>query len=127
VSIDNRSFVKAVRKIAADDPAHIYEPPEVHEGGNECVYVEKNDKGVLVGSCLIGRALVALGVHPKDLPPQDGFQNIASVVLDDLKLDLSLPVREWADGVQGEQDAGNPFGTAVRIADEKVPEIKRFG
>lgn len=115
MKIDAKEFVDAVRRIASENPDKVYE--ETDEG---CVYVEEDpDTGELVGSCLIGCALISIGIPAEDLDLDETeiFYNLIG------RLGLELPpgVAEWANFVQRRQDSGQPWGESVRDADKEHP------
>ncbi|WP_280350411.1 hypothetical protein [Nocardia abscessus] len=119
MKIDVKAFVAAVRKRAADNPDKVYQPVEMDEGGESCVYVERDhETGELVGSCLIGCALVDIGVPAERLDyVQMSFSTLNSVA----EFGIPVTVADWAQGAQIEQDRGTTWGESVKIADELYP------
>lgn len=109
-------FVSAVRAEAALNPDKVYEKPEDSES---CLYVEPGPDGKLVGSCLLGCALVRLGVNPERIAWPHGVP--FWTVNETLELGLSQQVRNWASRVQFEQDSGIDWGMSVQKADEYGP------
>ena len=109
-------FVAAVRAEAALNPDKVYEKPEDSES---CVYVEPGPDGKLVGSCLLGCALVRLGVNPERMAWKSGVA--FATVNETLELGLSGPVWSWANWAQYEQDSGTDWGMSVQKADEHRP------
>jgi hypothetical protein len=81
------------------------------------VYVERDEDDALVGSCLIGCALIDAGVTPEALDV--GEFGIGALVKEGV---LSLPpnVLGWAAEIQMNQDIGFQWGRAVDIADTIV-------
>lgn len=123
MGIDAKAFVETIRGIAARHPEKVYSLPTEYdeESGQdidrECQYVEYDKHDDLVGSCLLGHALLALGVEPQKLDVVTmGFVDLEK------KLDLGLPsaVVTWAVTVQDEQDDFKPWGVAVELADAAV-------
>lgn len=118
MKIDSIEFVKTVRKIAAENPDKVYKPiprdPHDPTEGTMCVYVEPDEYGSLVGSCLLGRALVELGVPTIDLRRLADFHEL------NLILDLGLPpeVANWATSAQRRQDQQYTWGDAIERANE---------
>lgn len=104
-------FVKAVRELAAENPNFIYEAP----GENRtCLYVHEGD-----GSCLIGQALLRVGVP---LNTVAGFDETAAnlpVAANEalLSLGYSGAVSEWAGYVQSLQDRRELWAESVALAD----------
>ncbi|MFC9761687.1 hypothetical protein [Rhodococcus jostii] len=126
IVVDEDRFVAAVRARAAAEPDKVYTPPtviHVNDDGDEsevegaCVYVERNDDDVLVGSCLLGCALIDAGVDPAVL-------DVGELGIDDLVCQVVVSMRtdvlHWAIVVQSEQDTGIPWGRAVEEADTKA-------
>ncbi len=101
------ALIAAVRELAAEEPGFIYrfyaDDPKL-----ACSYFpnEKNPKGCIVG------AAIRLVAPDFDLQPWEG-QNAGDVVGDFATEEQS----NWFNHVQGEQDAGKPWGEAVRLAD----------
>lgn len=123
MGINAKAFVETIRGIAARTPDKVYSLPTEYdeETGEdierECQYVERDKHDHLVGSCLLGHALLELGVEPRKLDVVTmGFIDLEK------KLDLGLPsaVVSWALIVQDEQDDFKPWGVAVELADAAV-------
>lgn len=122
-----RQFVEKVREIAARNPAHVYVTPTEYdeETGQdldlEPRYVDRDFEGDAVGSCLLGCALVELGVEPYRL-------DVSTMNFDTLhdRLGLGFPglVVGWACVVQEEQDSFVPWGDSVVRADGKVSPVE---
>ncbi len=108
-----------VNEIATASPDFIYEAPD----GTQCVYVETDTNGNRVGSCVVGRALIALGVAPGDIIEQ------ASSFLALNKLGIltafedSHETRYWINRVQADQDEGKPWGVAIASANVEYPSV----
>lgn len=135
-------IVDKVREIAAAQPDYVYrpQPDYVYRQGATiptCVYVEPDDDGNLRGSCLIGRALVALGIDTKRLAERDNSGDIAIGWLLSELVFAGEVVRWWVDDVeppwhrnpkvmwlrlvQNHQDGQRTWGDAVALADEDRP------
>lgn len=115
-------FVAALRKTAAANPDKVYTLPVIAEDDDgfpiyaeDCLYVEKDETGKLVGSCLVGCALVDLGVEPEAM--EDKLMSFSTLNVA-LELGVSTDAAYWADTAQGQQDAEQPWGTAIQFADE---------
>jgi hypothetical protein len=105
-------IVTEIRRLAAESPDYVYERP-----GQSCVYVEYiGDE--LIGSCIVGKALVNLGVNPADLLFEEipGAYNL-------LRNPVKMAPEQvwWIDTVQGAQDDGTPWAESVAAADETHP------
>lgn len=114
-----------VRRIAREDPEHIYEPPPetIDEygamRGGDCSYLpdDNNPQG-----CLIGAALRAVGVTPTE----DFEGNAANQVIEDILATIEVTIEgrfedkvEWFRLVQSAQDEGTAWGKAVEHADKE--------
>lgn len=104
--------VAEIRRLAAESPDYKYK----RQG---CVYVEEDDTGNLVGSCIVGKALVNLGVEPQtlhyDMPSRiPGALNLLRRPVNDRE-------RYWIDEVQYHQDLGYAWSESVASADEEYP------
>lgn len=127
MKIDPKEFVAAVRQLADENPDKVYKLPQVWDEngfveGTSCLYVEPDlDTGELVGSCLIGRALVNLGVPVEELDINEGM----SIQRLNHNIDLGLPddVAYWAGVAQGIQDANHTWSDAVNGADRDYPWV----
>ncbi|RYH63731.1 MAG: hypothetical protein EON54_07505 [Alcaligenaceae bacterium] len=127
-------FVSTVRRLVREKPDFIYQLPEIWSDhlqdfvkSGSCMYVEldpESDK--LCGSCLLGQALLELGVDVNILY-QGGDHKNNSQSFDHLAAELELPLRaqviEWAATVQRYQDNNRPWGEALRLADEQFPQL----
>lgn len=131
MSFGKGSFVAAVRQLAADSPDFVYEPPEDRRG---CRYVFGG-----VPSCLIGQALVGVGVPIEQVADLDDYSTgdqpdtaVATVVprlLAGLGVEMDSEWAEiigWANYVQVRQDRRDKWGRAVAKADFVYPLPKRF-
>lgn len=105
--------VNEIRKVAAEQPDFIY-----NEGGlAECMYTKNTDGSP--GGCIVGRALMRLGVEEEDLVESDG--QFASRVLSDLGISGDRFVMLWIAEVQEVQDGGKTWAEAVQSADTYYP------
>lgn len=98
---------REVRKIVAQDPNLVYESID-----GFCLNVVKDEYGNYVGSCLLGRALLAAGVSVNALADYT-LLDIAHVAA---YLGVQGPV-EWLARVQYLHDRGWQARDAVRDAD----------
>lgn len=104
--------VAEIRRLAGESPDYVYQ----RQG---CVYVEEDDAGNLVGSCIVGKALVNLGVEPQalhyEVPSRiPGAAALLRRPVDDLE-------RRWIDEVQYSQDFGYAWSESVANADAEYP------
>lgn len=124
-SFTTSDLVAEVRRLAAEDPDHVYRPP-VHDVGEEnptwadCSYVTGEDgKG-----CLIGQALSNLGVPFEELVKFEGYNVVMTLGLmglvdEDHVSDRAAHTDEecFLMRVQYEQDDSRPWGEAVESAE----------
>lgn len=108
MTITAKDIENEVREIAAAHPDYIYDDFDEEQ---RCRYIN-NGKG----SCIVGKALVNLGINPEEIIRLEGSPaNLAVSELVDPGEEASL---YWLDYVQSEQDNEIPWGEAVLIADE---------
>lgn len=105
MKLTDQSFVNTIKRLVAENPDFKYKRRDT---GYWYLYVEKNDAGELVGSCLLGRALVSLGVDAHELHNFEGseFDDLAKK----LELPLSPSIVNWGNSLQDLQDSGQPWG-----------------
>jgi hypothetical protein len=115
MKLDDKAFEAAVRKRVADNPDTVYQPPS--GAGGMCVYVEKRDNE-LVGSCLIGCALLDLGVPAEKINYGSSSPGVHDVNLE-LGLGLSSETLRWAEDAQVSQDQKFSWGESLTLADQK--------
>jgi hypothetical protein len=119
------NVITEVRRIAAESPDFTYNFFDQDDPG--CRYVKDGQ-----GSCIVGKALVALGV------PTDFFDTPAAGLLPSLELNTTINSKRvgvifprlfgwprgdelsWLMVVQAQQDTGMSWGYAVATADRRV-------
>lgn len=119
--IADGALVAEVRRLAAERPDFVYEKQTTDEwASGVCLYVHQDEQQGLVAGCLIGHALANLGVPLESLREFDrsGDDTSADALLP--KFGVSGTVTLWAMHAQLEQDEGQPWGRAVKLADEQV-------
>lgn len=114
-----KDVVREVRKLALAQPDYVYD--DVPYRG-ACTYTHEADDGTgLRGSCIIGRALIAVGVRPEDLVEFDAERgSIAEEVIGAFfpAQDLTDARRvSWLGIVQSAQDDRLKWASAVEWAD----------
>lgn len=118
--ISKVALKEEVLKLAAEKPDFIYESdPNAVEA---CAYLVW-DKDEARGSCIMGQALMNLGVDPLELSKYEGAD--ISAVVSALNGGEEPhyhrdPFDFWLSYVQGRQDAGYTWSKAVEFADEMV-------
>jgi hypothetical protein len=120
VTISDEALVAEVRRLAAESPDFVYRRPgRDRASGPECFYVHKTEDGEQVGGCLIGQALINLGVPIDEVAELDTLDiGGAEDVLPQFGIHTHEAV--WAGWVQHYQDTGDRWGVAVMKADERV-------
>lgn len=102
---------RRVREIAEADPLHIYVK------GESCTNIAHEDSE----ACLIGRALMGLGVSEALIIERGVIDNGAETTLDT----LGIPgCADWLSEVQQQQDTGAAWNDAVRYADQWRQELE---
>lgn len=113
--VDLTALEAEVRRLAADDPNRVV----------DCKYTFTTEDGAVEPLCIFGHALVALGVPVRDLVPWDDASfnapGVANQITDVVPAIAPAVVGEdsWFSKVQEIQDADQPWGDAVRWADDK--------
>ena len=109
-------------EIAKEGADYVYSRPG---DVRSCVNVEKDERGALVGSCLVGRALLASGVAPGVLHEWQDSDihglNCNGVVK------LTTKALHFLGMVQSEQDQGISWGRALLRADLHVTDSELYG
>lgn len=102
-----------VRRLAAENPDHVYVRPEP---GSRCYYRSPDD----TPGCIFGQAMEALGFA---IPPGDGkfAGSIDGVMCNILGIAPTFDQEGWARAVQGVQDIGDTWASAVARADRLYP------
>ena len=100
---------KEVRRLADTFPNFQYKAP--------CKYLEEKD-GEKVGSCIVGQALVNLGLDKDELSKYEG-ESAYAVLNETCEVD-SMNQLEWVDTVQDHQDYGRVWGEAIKAADYEI-------
>jgi hypothetical protein len=104
-------------EIAAENPRFAYDPP------GEFLYIEFGQDNKKVGSCLVGRALVDLGVDPDDIV--EGWS--ASATLGRLGIRVTFAdnpnTMRWITCAQAHQDRRTTWHTAIQQANSFFPNV----
>ena len=120
MSFTTADVVAKVRDLAVASPHFIYTPPVTIEpsGRPACLYVHYATDGTLVGGCIVGQALLALGVPAETLRKYDESDGAnASTVVSELLDGGACQELLWLDYVQRKQDNGYEWVGAVHCAD----------
>ena len=112
--VDLKALRNEVTRLATENPEHVYEKQPYGDGHFGCLYVIERG-GEKVGSCIMGQALINLGVDPRELARYEHKG------IDELLVQVKPGTRysqvAWFDEVQSSQDAGFSWKVAVERAD----------
>lgn len=106
-----------IEKLAAESPDYVYpraeRPLDLPEDDPwlTCRYVHHAEDGSKTGGCIVGQALIRLGVPVERLEKLEGRP--ASLVLSALSIDRTNARAEMVQIVQQKQDQGATWGEAV--------------
>lgn len=119
MKITDEAFYAAVRAVAAERPDHIYDNPDLT--ANACLYVHNANTPKAKPGCIIGAALHRLGVSLDKLNVMDGYASEDGYLSSGFdfvggRFGLSDAAVTWGAAVQGHQDNGMPWGSAVAKA-----------
>lgn len=115
-------LIAAVRAAAAANPDKVYEPPAKYqepEGPRVCVNVCDGE-----GSCIVGAGALAAGIIAASYEfsgdNRGGIYTLNKFLGDPLTFDEVI----WLASVQGNQDAGVPWGECIDRADryDRLPD-----
>lgn len=109
-----KEVISEIRKIADLNPETVYSRDIFDQGDDFCRYVVDGQ-----GSCIVGRALVNLGIIPQRLHEFEGLKAQDVLVRIGVDLDHSDQT-EWVNRVQFHQDANAPWRIAVEKADRYI-------
>jgi len=123
IDVNLRALQDEIRRLASEKPDYTYSVPEdadeYREGSTGCLYTVTLD-GEKVGSCIVGQALLNLGVSPEDLSIYE-FYSVDHLFSDEYMndnkgfSDEEQEVIDWILGVQMLQDKAHPWGIAVQV------------
>lgn len=103
-------------EIAKEGSDYVY----MRGGSKPCLNVDYDAGGDLVGSCLVGRALVAAGVEVEILAT-DAYKDADIIHLNESGVvKLTHKARRFLGTAQGLQDQGRPWGYALENAIQRV-------
>ena len=115
MSEDGQKLIAAVRAVAAEQPDLVYT--------DACQYVVKDGPGEYRPGCLIGHALWRLGMIDS-FWYGDSSRNISQITALTKEFRLDTEEAYWLGVAQDEQDAQEPWGVAVRAADDRFGFIR---
>lgn len=119
MTITMTGVIREIRRIASEQPEHVYRPPVACRIG--CSYVDSaNAPGT---GCIVGQAVIALGLPVERLAEwENGHDETSStIMLPAMDIGGSRAELRWIRRVQSEQDQGKAWGEAVAIADQVEP------
>lgn len=107
--ITDETIMATLKAVVAENPEHIYvRPADYTMPGEPCLYVHGDVPG-----CVIGRVLHRLGVPLSDLRDNEG---VSAYVLLHGGFGISVEMAYFLDAVQGSQDGGSTWGSALTEA-----------
>lgn len=112
-----KEVISEIRKIASLNPETVYSRDIFNPGEDPCRYIVDGK-----GSCIVGRALVNLGITPERLNEFEGTKARDVIFRLAVHTDHSNQT-EWVDRVQFHQDANVPWGIAVEKADRYIGRL----
>lgn len=116
--------VRRIEELAAENPDHVYTPPDPNT--TRCANVHKTEGGWVPG-CIVGRALLDLGVPPEWFAEHDLINAASGQVLINLGLfdyrggngdHVDIQARRITR-IQRLQDQRKPWGKAVAIVNRE--------
>lgn len=112
-----KQVISEIRKIASQNPEIVYSRDIFNPGDDYCRYVVDGK-----GSCIVGRALVNLGIIPERLDGVEGMKAKDVLVHLGVNQDHSDQT-EWVDRVQFHQDHSASWKDAVEKADRYINDL----
>jgi hypothetical protein len=120
---------EAARAVVGEQGADfVYRKPGEY---GRCLYVKADDKrleippgpedvcsGASVTPCLVGAIIERLGLMTLEIANEG--RGIGVLLGDDALGEYELAVRNYLVTLQGEQDAGKPWGGCLRLAEQQV-------
>lgn len=98
-------------EIAKEGADYVYRTPNA-DGKGSCVNVVENKWGELVGSCLVGRALVAAGVDPHKMAGEHEDDDVDNLRARGV-VKLTQKAQFFLSYAQARQDLGATWGVAL--------------
>lgn len=122
ITIDD--VVRRIKELASENPDYVYRPVNY----SDCANVHETESGLVPG-CIVGKALIDLGVPPGWFVENDLVESGSYVVMKTLGVitgrdHLNDHRFRFIDSVQGHQDDAETWGDAVAYAAERYLEAK---
>lgn len=111
---------RAVLAEVLANPSTVYQP---HGNGRPCRYLTVDADGRIAGSCLLGRALMSLGIAPAAFVEGAAIPLLLSYLGIRLALADHPDTINWLHVLQRLQDAPMPWGMAADIACRYYPNV----
>jgi len=121
VRIDYAKAVDMInQEIAKESPDYVYQIGEIYRS---CSNTTELPDGTVVGSCVVGRALISAGADAKFLHKEAQFKDVegALALLDGFY--VTPKAFEFLANVQARQDMGTTWGDATKRAQESVSKF----
>lgn len=103
-----------------DNPDYVYERPK---NGNGCANLVEDDEGNLVGSCLVGRVYLNLGLKPDSGWMYGSASYVAEDTLKPLGVTFTRQAMFALVTAQNLQDGGMPWRHAVAAAETAMGNL----
>lgn len=118
---------REIVRLGRENPEHVYEITS----DLGCTYVRETSENNYEGDCIVGQAMINLGLDPKILLDADnalirGGGKTASTILIENRSAVEEHddvILNRIDTVQASQDEGTKWGTAIRNLTEEFPDL----
>lgn len=118
---------REIVRLGRENPEHVYEMTS----DLGCTYVRETSEEIYEGDCIVGQAMINLGLDPKILLDADealfrgGGKSASTIIIENRSAveDHDDEILARIDWVQGNQDEGAEWGAAIRNLTEKFPDL----
>lgn len=118
---------REIVRLGRENPEHVYEMTS----DLGCTYVRETLEEDYEGDCIVGQAMINLGLDPKILLDADnalirgGGKTASAIIIENRSAveDHDDEILARIDWVQGNQDEGAEWGAAIRNLTEKFPDL----
>lgn len=111
-------IVNEVRRLAKAEPNFVYIDQEGRDKDSPCGYTGMGPGTSQGRACIVGQALMNLGVPAEALVDSEDSVGVLLAELEQVEYGpFDSTNEEWLTTVQGFQDEGTPWGEAVSSAD----------
>lgn len=118
---------REIVRLGRENPDHVYKMTS----DLGCTYVRETSENNYEGDCIVGRAMINLGIDPKILLDADsdlirGGGKTASEIIAENRSEVEEhdnDILAQIDWVQSHQDDGDKWGTAIESLTENFPDL----